>query len=39
MTIRWRKGAFLLIAVVMVTMNMAADLLYRLLDPRIAHAG
>ena len=33
------QGAFLLIAIVMVTMNMAADLLYRLLDPRIAHAG
>lgn len=33
------QGAFLLIALVMVVMNMAADLLYRLLDPRIAHAG
>lgn len=33
------QGAFLLIAVVMVVMNMAADILYRLLDPRIAHAG
>ena len=29
----------MLIAVVMVVMNMAADLLYRLLDPRIAHAS
>lgn len=33
------QGAFLLIALVMVVMNMAADILYRLLDPRIAHAG
>jgi peptide/nickel transport system permease protein len=33
------QGAFLLIALVMVVMNMAADLIYRLLDPRIAHAG
>lgn len=33
------QGAFMLIAAVMVTMNVVADLLYRLLDPRIAHAG
>ncbi len=33
------QGAFLLIAVVMITMNMLADLLYHLLDPRVAHAG
>jgi peptide/nickel transport system permease protein len=33
------QGAFLLIAVVMITMNMIADLLYRLLDPRVSHVG
>jgi peptide/nickel transport system permease protein len=33
------QGAFLLIAVVMITMNMIADLLYRVLDPRVSHVG
>jgi peptide/nickel transport system permease protein len=33
------QGAFLLIAFVMILMNAAADLIYRLLDPRVAHAG
>jgi peptide/nickel transport system permease protein len=33
------QGAFLLIAVVLVLMNLVADLLYGLLDPRIAHAA
>lgn len=33
------QGAFLLITTVLVTMNFVADLLYSLLDPRIAHAG
>lgn len=33
------QGAFMLIAAVMVMMNVVADLLYRLLDPRIAHGG
>ncbi|MBB4120242.1 ABC transporter permease [Martelella radicis] len=32
------QGAFLLIAVVVILMNMIADLLYALLDPRIGHA-
>lgn len=32
------QGAFLMIAVVVVLMNMVADLLYSLLDPRIGHA-
>jgi peptide/nickel transport system permease protein len=32
------QGAFLLIAAVLVTMNLVADVLYGLLDPRIAHA-
>ena len=31
------QGAFLLIAAVLVFMNFAADLLYGLLDPRVAH--
>ena len=31
------QGAFLLIAVVLVVMNFVADLLYGLLDPRVAH--
>ena len=31
------QGAFLLIALVLVLMNFAADLLYGLLDPRVAH--
>ena len=31
------QGAFLLIAAVLVTMNFAADLLYGVLDPRVAH--
>ena len=31
------QGAFLLIAVVLVLMNFVADLLYGLLDPRVAH--
>lgn len=33
------QGAFLLIAVVTIAMNALADLLYRLLDPRVDHAG
>ncbi len=33
------QGAFLMITTVLVTMNFVADLLYSLLDPRIAHAG
>ncbi len=33
------QGAFLLIALVMVTMNLVADLLYRWLDPRVAHVA
>ena len=32
------QGAFLMIAVVVVLMNLLADLLYALLDPRISHA-
>jgi len=32
------QGAFLLIATVLVTMNLVADLLYGWLDPRVAHA-
>ncbi len=32
------QGAFLMIAVVVVLMNLLADLLYSLLDPRISHA-
>ncbi len=31
------QGAFLLIAAVLVVMNFVADLLYGLLDPRVAH--
>ena len=31
------QGAFLLIATVLVSMNFVADLLYGLLDPRVAH--
>ena len=31
------EGAFLLIATVLVVMNFVADLLYGLLDPRVAH--
>ena len=31
------QGAFLLIALVLVLMNFAADLLYGVLDPRVAH--
>ena len=31
------QGAFLLIAAVLVLMNFAADLLYGVLDPRVAH--
>jgi peptide/nickel transport system permease protein len=31
------QGAFLVIAVVLVTMNFVADLLYGVLDPRVAH--
>ena len=31
------QGAFLLITVVLVTMNFIADLLYSLLDPRVSH--
>ena len=33
------QGAFLLIAAVMIFMNMTADLLYRLLDPRIVRGS
>lgn len=33
------QGAFLLIALVLVVMNFLADLLYGLLDPRVAHGG
>jgi peptide/nickel transport system permease protein len=33
------QGAFLLITAVLVTMNFVADLVYSLLDPRIAHAS
>lgn len=32
------QGAFLVIATVLVTMNLVADLLYGWLDPRVAHA-
>jgi peptide/nickel transport system permease protein len=32
------QGAFLLIALVFITMNFIADLLYVLLDPRVSHA-
>lgn len=32
------QGAFLMIAVVVIVMNLIADLLYTLLDPRISHA-
>ncbi len=32
------QGAFLMIAVVVIVMNLIADLLYALLDPRISHA-
>lgn len=32
------QGAFLMIAVVVILMNLIADLLYALLDPRISHA-
>ena len=31
------QGAFLLIAAALVTMNLAADIAYGLLDPRVAH--
>jgi len=33
------QGAFFLIAVVMVTMNFIADILYGILDPRVAAPG
>ena len=33
------QGAFLMIATVMITMNLIADLLYSTLDPRVAHGG
>lgn len=33
------QGAFVLIAVVMVTMNFVADILYGVLDPRVATSG
>lgn len=33
------QGAFLIIAVIMVTMNLAADLLYGVLDPRVRRNG
>ena len=32
------QGAFLMIALVVIFMNLAADLLYAFLDPRISHA-
>lgn len=32
------QGAFLMIAVVVIVMNLVADLLYTFLDPRISHA-
>mgnify|MGYP002713048495 CR=1 FL=1 len=32
------QGAFLLIAIIIITMNLVADMLYSLLDPRVAHA-
>ena len=32
------QGAFLMIAVVVILMNLIADLLYTFLDPRISHA-
>lgn len=32
------QGAFLMIAVVVVLMNLLADMLYGLLDPRVSHA-
>ena len=32
------QGAFLMIAVVVILMNLVADLLYTVLDPRISHA-
>ncbi|MCY6382595.1 ABC transporter permease [Hoeflea prorocentri] len=32
------QGAFLMIAIVVVLMNLLADLLYSLLDPRVSHA-
>lgn len=32
------QGAFLMIAVVVILMNLVADLLYAFLDPRISHA-
>ncbi len=31
------QAAFFLIAVVMILMNLMADLLYSLLDPRVSH--
>jgi peptide/nickel transport system permease protein len=35
------QGAFLLIAMVLIVMNLVADLIYALLDPRVSrgHAG
>ena len=33
------QGAFLLIAAVLVVMNTVADMLYGVLDPRVAHAA
>jgi peptide/nickel transport system permease protein len=33
------QGAFLLIAAVLVVMNAVADMLYGVLDPRVAHAA
>jgi peptide/nickel transport system permease protein len=33
------QGAFLLITTVLITMNLVADLLYTVLDPRVSHAG
>ena len=31
------QGAFFIIAVVLVSMNFIADLLYTVLDPRVSH--
>lgn len=33
------QGAFLLVAIVVIVMNLVADLLYSVLDPRVSHAG
>jgi len=33
------QGAFLLVAIVVIIMNLVADLLYSVLDPRVSYAG